>query len=264
MSAGLSTCCNKGARFPESKSEASLKTKEMGQLVPVIPKHNSTSHMKSSRFISEMTWLTSTDSRRRKEDKKLACTRPLFDSNSRYLHSWLQVDHMLALNYLLGNENTWKSSRRHLEWLCNILYEIHAAIYTLLITSSEDNPLPWQGRNLPLFFKPVFSKHFLKRRHQFKQTSYRTKQLTNVDLLNSIISLNWNTPPAYNIFGLFTNNLHTVSDSIWWLVITAWRKDYWALTAPTQLISDMMKGHSLNWSLNFSSSEKEKSQYGVI
>lgn len=33
---------------------------------------------------------------------------------------------------------------------------------------------------------------------------------------------------------------------MWWLVITAWRKDYWVLTASTQLISDMMKGDSLN------------------
>lgn len=58
----------------------------------------------------------SKDSRRKKGDRKLAYTRPPFDSNSRYQHSWLQVDHKRVLNYLLGNENTWKR-RRTPEWL---------------------------------------------------------------------------------------------------------------------------------------------------
>lgn len=69
----------------------------------------------------------------------------------------------------------------------------------------------------------------------------------NMDFLCSIDSLAWNIPPSYIVIsGLLTNNLHIVFDNMWWLVITAWRKDYWVLTASTQLISDMMKGDSLN------------------
>lgn len=69
----------------------------------------------------------------------------------------------------------------------------------------------------------------------------------NVDCLCSIDSSDWNIPPSYIVIsGLLTNNLHIVSDSMWRLVIIAWRKDYWALIACTQQISDMMKGDSLN------------------
>lgn len=79
---------------------------------------NAISHVKwqAATIPSEITRLTSKDSRRKKGDRKLAYTRPPFDSNSRYQHSWLQVDHKRVLNYLLGNENTWKR-RRTPEWL---------------------------------------------------------------------------------------------------------------------------------------------------
>lgn len=52
--------------------------------------------------------------------------------------------------------------------------------------------------------------------------------------------------PTRVISGLSTNNLHIVSDNTWWFVITDCRKDHWAFTAPTQLISDMIKGDSPN------------------
>lgn len=69
----------------------------------------------------------------------------------------------------------------------------------------------------------------------------------NVDLLCFVNSPDRNISPSYRpISGLSTNNLDIVRDNIWWFVITGWRKDYWALTAPTQLISDMMKGDSPN------------------
>lgn len=67
------------------------------------------------------------------------------------------------------------------------------------------------------------------------------------DFLHSINSSDQNISPSYRVIsGLSTNNLHIVDDIIWWFVITEWRKDYWAFTAPTQLISDMRKGDSPN------------------
>lgn len=69
----------------------------------------------------------------------------------------------------------------------------------------------------------------------------------NVDFLHSINSSDQNMSSSYRVIsGLSTNNLHVVSDNIWWFVITEWRKDYWAFTAPTQLTSDMMKADSPN------------------
>lgn len=40
-----------------------------------------------------------------KGDRKLVYTKPLFDSKVRYLHSLLQVDHMLVLYCPLDNGN---------------------------------------------------------------------------------------------------------------------------------------------------------------
>lgn len=69
----------------------------------------------------------------------------------------------------------------------------------------------------------------------------------NVDFLWSINSSDQNISPSYRVIsGLSTHNSHFVSDNIWWFVITEKRKDYRAFTAPTQLISDMMKGDSPN------------------
>lgn len=69
----------------------------------------------------------------------------------------------------------------------------------------------------------------------------------NVDFLCSIKSSDQNISPSYRVIsGLSTNNLHIVSDNTWWFVITDWREDHWAFTAPTQLISDMIKGDSPN------------------
>lgn len=68
----------------------------------------------------------------------------------------------------------------------------------------------------------------------------------DVKFLCSVKSLDCNIPPVYPVLsGLLANNLYIVCYNTW-SVITAWKKNYWALTASTQLISDMMRGDSLN------------------
>lgn len=86
----------------------------------------------------------------------------------------------------------------------------------------------------------------------------------DVKFLCSIKSLDCNIPPAYIVLsGLLANNLYTVCYNMW-SVITAWKKNYWALTASTQLISFMMRGDSLTQLIaQFPLLWKGKIQYGI-